>query len=149
MKTHPHPTAGARAATDEAVERLARHEDASTPHCWAAAATSMKRAAAPALRSVSYEPRTLLLPPVPIRRDHADGFSGVGPTRTDASSTSSSSATIMGSEVFTPCPISDLSTVMVTTPSVSMCTQPLGAKGAAPGVSSWAEPNFSMKRDGR
>jgi hypothetical protein len=41
-------------------------------------------------------------------------------------SASSSSARIIGSEVRTPCPISDLPTVMVTVPSASIRTHAFG-----------------------
>ena len=111
----------------------ARHVVRSTFHASAAAAISISRAVAPALRNGSHELRMALLPPVRIVRDHATGFSGTGPSRTVDQSASSSSARIMASPVCEPWPISDLSTVKVTMPSVPTRTQALGAKAASAG----------------
>jgi hypothetical protein len=44
----------------------ARHDEAGTLHCFAAASTSISRAAAPASRSGFQEDITLSLPPVPV-----------------------------------------------------------------------------------
>ena len=74
-----------------------------------------------------------VLPPVDMRRDHPAAFSGTGPSRTVDQSASSSSARIMASPVCDPWPISDLSTVKVTMPSVPTRTQALGASGASAG----------------
>jgi len=106
----------------------------STPHVWAAAATSIARAVAPALRSVSHDDRTLREPPVDIGRDHAAGFSGTGPSWTLDQSASSSSARIMASAVCGPWPISDLSIVSVTIPSLPTRSQALGLKAPSPGA---------------
>src|SRR5205823_4752942 len=50
---------------------------------------------------------------------------------TFAQSTSSSSATIIGSDVSTPCPISDWPTVIVTLPSFAILINAFGWKSAA------------------
>ena len=71
----------------------------SAPQVCAAAATSIARAVAPALRRMSHDVRTLVLPPVDIRRDQPAGFSGTGPIFTFDQSASSSSATIIASAV--------------------------------------------------
>ena len=73
-----------------------------------------------------------MLPPVDMRRDQPAGFSGTGPSRIVDQSASSSSARIMARPVWDPWPISDLSTVSVTVPSVPTRSQALGAKGASP-----------------
>ena len=118
----------------------ARQADRSTRHVSAAALISISRAAAPALRSGSQEVWMAVLPPVDMRRDQPAGFSGIGPRRIVDQSASSSSARIMARPVCDPWPISDLSIVRVTLPSVPMRSHALGAKpvsvsrGAAPGA---------------
>src|SRR5207247_618222 len=88
----------------------------------------MARAAAPALRIGSYLVRTLELPPV--SRSPNLGSAQACSTRTRDQSASSSSATIIGSEVRTPCPISDLLAQIVTSPLASTWRNALGAKSA-------------------
>src|SRR6202051_2472087 len=95
-----------------------RHADLSTFHCAAAACSSMSRAAAPALRIGSQDERTLELPPVPCIPNAGLKYSlaaGANSVRIVFQSQSSSSAAIMHSAVKMPCPISDLSIMMVTT----------------------------------
>src|SRR2546430_10419190 len=123
--------------------RSARHVARSTFHACAAAVTSISRTVAPALCSGSHELRIALLPPVRIVRDHPAGFSGMGPSRIADQSASSSSARIMARPVCDPWPISDLSSVRVTMPSVPMRTQALGANGAA------LVPGAAFARHGR
>ena len=116
---------------------IVEHSDAGTPHRAAAAATSIARAVAPARRSGMYELRVLWLPPVPVLYLP---LVGARATRTLLQSASSSSATIIGIAVHTPCPISDLADWMVIVPSGSIVSQrfgvqPSGATSGAPGVS--------------
>src|SRR5881227_3489356 len=81
-----------------------------------------------------------------MRRDQPAGFSGTGPSRTVDQSASSSSARIIARPVCDPWPISDLSTVRVTMPSVPTRSHALGAKpgpaaaGSAPAA---AGPGFA------
>src|ERR1700685_3666070 len=94
-----------------------RQVDLSTFHCVAAAWSSMSRAEAPALRIGSHEDRTLELPPVPCIPNAGLKYSlaaGANSVRIVFQSQSSSSAAIMHSAVRIPCPISDLSIMMVT-----------------------------------
>src|SRR5216683_712889 len=103
-----------------------RQEDLSTFHCAAAACSNMSRAAAPALRIGSHEDRTLELPPVPcipnagLKYSFASGANSVW---IFFQSQSSSSAAIMQSAVRIPCPISDLSIMIVTSSVVEMSIQ--------------------------
>src|SRR5205085_7180929 len=105
------------------------HSAAGTPHCAAAAAISISRAAAPALRRYSCEDRTERLPPVDIspqarlrrRFSSGDGNSAV----TLLQSHWSSSATSIGSAVVMPCPISERATRMMTASSGWITTQAL------------------------
>ncbi len=83
----------------------ARQVVGATPHFRAAAATSISRAAAPALRKGSQEPRTLREPPVPMRPYF--GSASAWTTRTLLQSASRSSATSIAIDVNTPCPISE------------------------------------------
>ncbi len=69
-----------------------------------------------------------------MRRDQAAGFSGIGPRRTWDQSASSSSARIIASPVCDPWPISHLSIVSVTRPSVPTRSQALGAKPVPAGA---------------
>src|SRR5206468_9563227 len=77
----------------------ARHAERSTYHSLAAAEISISRAAAPALRRLSYEVRTLRLPPVSWSPYF--GSRSAWTTWTRRQSQESSSATIMGSAVRT------------------------------------------------
>src|SRR5438093_11337643 len=95
-----------------------RQAERSAPQVCAAAVTSMARAVAPALRIGSYLVRTLELPPV--SRLPNLGSAQACSTRTRDQSASSSSATIIGSDVLTPCPISDLLAQIVTSPRASI-----------------------------
>src|SRR5882672_4609087 len=83
----------------------------------------MSRADAPALRKGSQEDRTLELPPVPCIPNAGLKYSlaaGANSVRIFFQSQSNSSAAIMHSAVRMPCPISDLSIMMVTTSVVEM-----------------------------
>ena len=71
----------------------------------AAASFSISRAAAPAWRSGCMNARTLVLPPVPCRWNAGFWYAsstGAISIRTFCQSHSSSSARIIGSEVYTP-----------------------------------------------
>src|SRR5688572_16649349 len=101
---------------------------ASTPHSAAAALASMCRAVAPALRSFSQPSRTLVLPPViwpPIRLLMYASPGGANSVLMRVSSTPSSSAMSIGSEVYTPWPISARSHRKVMLLSVPMRSQAL------------------------
>ena len=90
---------------------------ASTFHRSAAAATSISRAAAPALRSGSQCARTVVEPPVACMPNIGllkASLTGACSTRTVLQSASSSSATSIGMAVSTPWPISDEPTMTVT-----------------------------------
>src|SRR6185436_9857746 len=89
--------------------------------------TSIARAVAAAGRSTCQLPDTLPLPPVP-RRVYSGPVDACS-MRTVVQSASSSSATIIGSDVRTPCPISCLPTMIVTTPSGSMRSHAFGRHG--------------------
>jgi hypothetical protein len=94
-----------------------RQTDVSTPQRFAAVATSISRAAAPAFAKGSHDPRTLELPPVPCKPNTGlkyAGAAGANSVRIFFQSRSSSSARIMGSAVEIPWPISDLSISSVT-----------------------------------
>src|SRR5216683_3295102 len=100
-----------------------RQVDLSTFHSVAAAWSNMSRAAAPALRIGSHEERTLELPPVPCIPNAGLKYSlaaGANSVWIFFQSQSNSSAAIMQSAVRIPCPISDLSIMMVTTSVVEM-----------------------------
>ncbi len=127
----------------------ARHSDAATPHCAAAAAISISRAVAPALRSGSWELRMLRLPPVeksPQMRLRRRFSSGRGNSvRTLLQSHSSSSATSIGSAVSVPCPISERATRMITVSSPWITIQAVisGAPPAACAPSGTSNPSAS------
>ncbi|HEY8067389.1 MAG TPA: hypothetical protein VIF38_00720 [Burkholderiales bacterium] len=90
--------------------------DASTPHFWAAAETSIMRAWAPATRSFSQPSRTEVEPPViwpPSMPLMYTSPGGAKSTLTLLRSTSSSSATRVGRAMTTPCPISERAQRMV------------------------------------
>ena len=70
---------------------------------------------------------TLPLPDVPISVNCGPGLACT--TRTRSYSAPSSSAMIIGSEVETPCPISDLSSTSVTTPSLPISIHWLAVSG--------------------
>ena len=97
----------------------------------------MARALAPASRSGCIEELTLELPPVPCMPKAGLAYSFPAPDcsyRTIDQSASSSSASIWGSEVSTPCPISERATVMMTDPSVPIRSQALGLNGVVTAV---------------
>src|SRR5207248_11792616 len=104
------------------------HSLSETPQRVAAAETSRARAAAPARRSGIHDSRTLELPPVAVSRS---GRVGARSARTRRQSASISSATIIGSAVHTPWPISDLWTRIVTSPVSSRRIHAFGANGSA------------------
>src|SRR5882724_3892529 len=94
----------------------------------AAAETSISRAAAPALRKLSNEVRTLRLPPVSCSPYF--GSRSACTTWTRRQSQQSSSATIMGSAVRTPWPISDLPHQIFAPPSGHSSSHALGENEA-------------------
>src|SRR5262245_60399623 len=102
---------------------------AGTPQAFAAACTSITRAAAPPLRTYSLDSRMPRLPPVeklPHGRLRATDWPGVGySVVTFVQSASSSSATICASPVSVPCPISERATRTTTVSSGRMTTQAL------------------------
>src|SRR3989442_1642576 len=115
----------------------ARHSSGGTPHSPAAASTSISLAAAPALRKSSQELRTLRLPPVTCRLVTGltySGPAGACSTRIADQSASSSSAISIGIDVRTPWPMSDLSTIIVTTLWGGMGIGGFGAKGSGGGA---------------
>src|SRR6266446_6309764 len=122
----------------------ARHSEAETPHWRAAAAISISRAVAPALRRYSCELRTARLPPVdmsPHTRLRARfSCGGANSAFTLLQSHSSSSATSMDSAVKLPCPISDLATRMTTVSSGSITTQAV-ISAAPPAARTGCGPN--------
>src|SRR5258707_14849034 len=89
----------------------AEHSDAGPPHCCAAAAISISRAVAPALRRYSCELRMVRLPTAAIspqaRLRFTFAFAEAYSIFTLVQSHSSSSATSIGAEVMLPCPISE------------------------------------------
>src|SRR5262245_37460496 len=95
------------------------HSDAGTPHWLAAACTSIMRAAAPPLRTYSFDWRMPRLPPVeksPHTRLRCTLSPGVGYSMTTLfQSASSSSATSCARPVMVPCPISARTTRMAVT----------------------------------
>src|ERR1700720_2972090 len=118
-----------------------RQVDLSTVHCVAAAWSSMSRAAAPALRIGSHEDRTLELPPVPCIPNAGLKYSlaaGANSVRIFFQSQSSSSAAIIQSAVRIPCPISDLSIMIVTSSLGEMNIQAFRDAGVAAAAGSAA-----------
>jgi hypothetical protein len=112
----------------------ARSSLAATPQCSAAAVMRRWRASAPARRSLSQPSRTLVLPPVTCVPSSVFVYcspAGAASTRIDSTGTSSSSAISVGSDVYTPCPISDLSERKVMLPSVPMRSHAFGCTGAS------------------
>src|SRR6266404_4536811 len=103
------------------------HSDAGTFHWFAAACTSITRAAAPPLRTYSCDSRMPRLPPVeksPQARLRFTLSPGVGYSmRTFDQSHSSSSATSCARPVIVPCPISERTTRMFTVSSAAIATQ--------------------------
>src|SRR5258706_1244185 len=102
-------------------------------HFSAAAATSIARATAPALRSCSHELASAVLPPVPCAGPHRRllyfaASAGAPSTRTCDQSASSSSATSVGRPVYVPWPISRCLTITVTVLSLATRTKALAAK---------------------
>src|SRR2546422_8717261 len=93
----------------------------------AAALISISRPAAPALRRGSHPDRVLRLPTV-TWSPYA-GSASACITRTRRQSASSSSATIIGMAVRTPCPNSERPVQMVTGPSGEISSQALGLNG--------------------
>ncbi len=89
----------------------AEHSEAGTPHCCAAAAISISRAVAPALRRYSWELRMVRLPTAAMspqaRLRLTFAFAEAYSIFTLLQSHSSSSATSIGAEVMLPCPISE------------------------------------------
>src|SRR5260221_7145392 len=87
------------------------HSDAGTLHSCAAAAISISRAVAPALRRYSWELRMVRLPTAAIspqtRLRFTFAFAEAYSIFTLLQSHSSSSATSIGAEVMLPCPISE------------------------------------------
>ena len=115
----------------------ARHSALSTFHVCAAAATSSSRAAAPALRSGVNAARTLVLPPVPCIPNMGFVYAlsaGANSILILDQSASSSSARSIGSDVATPWPISERSTMTSTLSSVPMRSHALGANGPVAAV---------------
>src|ERR1700746_1789118 len=109
----------------------ARHPGRETFQWAAAAEINISRAAAPALRRLSYEVRTLRLPPVSWSPYF--GWRSACTTWTRPQSQQSSSATIIGSDVRTPCPISDLPHQIFTSPLADSSSQEFGEKELEPG----------------
>src|ERR1700675_2018330 len=125
-----------------------RQLDLSTFHCAAAAWSSMSRAAAPALRIGSHEDRTLELPPVPCIPNAGLKYSlaaGANSVWILFQSQSSSSAAIIQRAVRIPCPISDLSIMMVTTSVVEMSIHAFNDAGGI--IATGAA--FAPKRSGK
>src|SRR6202166_5412627 len=95
----------------------------------------MSCAAAPALRIGSQEDRTLQLPPVPCIPNAGLKYSlaaGANSVWILFQSQSSSSAAIIQSAVRIPCPISDLSIMILTVSSGEMSIHAFKDAGAAP-----------------
>ena len=72
----------------------------------------------------------MLLLPTVIWDPYFLGWASAWRILIESQSASSSSATIMGSAVRTPCPISTLATQIETVPPGSICTNALGWKGS-------------------
>ena len=113
----------------------ARHVDGSTFQRWAAAMTSMTRAVAPARRNGTYIARIAVEAPVictPMSGlTYVLSSAGECSMTTLSTSTSSSSAISIGSEVYVPCPISTIGMTNVTLPVRSMRRNASGANGAS------------------
>src|SRR3954451_19553294 len=105
------------------------HSEAGTFHSFAAAWISMARAAAPPLRTYSFDSRMPRLPPVeksPQTRLRATLWPGVGNSVvTFDQSHSSSSATSWARPVSVPCPISERAMRITTVSSGRITTQTL------------------------
>ena len=112
-----------------------RHSFAGTFHCCAAAATSIWRTTAPTRRSGSQWVGVDVLPPA-ICMPYFISSRSACSTRTAAQSTSSSSATSIGRDVFTPWPISGLLAMIVTTLSGVIRMNDVGSK--FDGGNAWA-----------
>ena len=94
------------------------HSVAGTPHCCAAARTSINRAVAPASRSGTKKLTTECEPSVSWSPYFSLPIACT--TFTRAQSASNSSATIRGKDVRTPFPISERCATMYAVPSVSI-----------------------------
>src|SRR5258706_11589486 len=110
-----------------------RTSAAGTFHFSAAAATSIARAAAPALRNCSQELASAVLPPVPCAGPHRRllyfaASAGAPSTRTCDQSASSSSATSVGQPGYVAWAISRCLTITVTVLSLATRTKALAAK---------------------
>jgi hypothetical protein len=127
---------------------VARHSAAGSPQRAAAAAVSIVRAVAPALRSISCELRIERLPPVdmsPHTRLRARFWcGGANSVCTLRQSQASSSATSIASPVRLPCPISDLATRMITVSSGRITIQAV-ISGASPPARAGSVPNGISK----
>jgi hypothetical protein len=110
------------------------HSDSGTPHVCAAAVTSIARAAAPTWRIGIQLTGVAVLPPAPCAWYFVVSSDACS-TRTFAQSTSSSSAMIIGSIVFTPCPISGFLAMIVTMPSGVIRMNAFGTNSGALGAS--------------
>jgi hypothetical protein len=113
----------------------ARHCAGSTRQRLAAAATSMVRAVAPAMRSLSHASCTLLL--VPVTWPPFPGLMYASPTgaasiRIASKLMFNSSASSMGRAVYTPWPISERSTMMVMELSPAIFSQAFSWPPAGP-----------------
>src|SRR3984957_4982360 len=126
-----------------------RQVDLSTFHSFAAACSSMSRAAAPALRIGSHEDRTLELPPVPCIPNAGLKYSfaaGANSVLMVFQSQSSSSAAIMHSAVRIPCPISDLSITIVTASVVETSIQTFRGAGGISAAGGGGAPQRPGKK---
>ena len=128
----------------------ARHSAAATFHLLAAAAISISRAVAPALRSSSCDARIERLPPVDmspqarLRRRLSAG--GTNSALTLLQSHSSSSATSIGSAVKLPWPISERATRMITVSSGWITIQAV-ISGATSPASSRSRPERDVEAE--
>src|SRR4029453_7903349 len=106
-----------------------------TFHVCAAAVTSIERAAAPDSRSTFHIPRTLLLPAVSCCPPKLGcPYFGSAPAHSVlilVQSKSSSSATSIGIDVITPCPISSIVSMIRTVSSALTLIQTFGSKEPA------------------
>src|SRR5262245_11530964 len=106
-----------------------------TPHVCAAAVTSIERAAAPDSRRTFHIPRTLLLPAVSCWPPKFGlPYFGSAPAHSVLiffQSKSSSSATSIGIDVITPCPISSIVSMIRTLSSALTLIQTFGSKEPA------------------
>src|SRR3954454_24077524 len=126
----------------------ALHSAAGTCHSFAAAWISMARAAAPPLRTYSFDSRMPRLPPVeksPQTRLRATLSPGGGYSVVSFhQSPSSSSATSWARPVSVPCPISERTTRITTVSSGLITTQAL-TSGAASAAAALPVPNGTWK----